>query len=154
MHIPSHLAQTIVDPHAYAAGDPVDDAFRTIRANHPLAIAEPEGMEPFWVVGRHADIMEVERQPDVFHNGDKSTFLTLKENDGMVRFSLVNAFALGKVTAKFNCRVFGRFMNSRHDRGCGFVACRQNPYVDKPRRRRFDERLFGNTCGDCFGIRE
>ncbi|MBK6490244.1 MAG: cytochrome P450 [Sphingomonadales bacterium] len=86
MHIPSHLAQTIVDPHAYAAGDPVDDAFRTIRANHPLAIAEPEGMEPFWVVGRHADIMEVERQPDVFHNGDKSTFLTLKENDGMVRF--------------------------------------------------------------------
>jgi cytochrome P450 len=86
VHIPSHLAQTIVDPHAYAAGDPVDAAFQTIRANYPFAIAEPDGMDPFWVVCRHADIMEVERQPEIFHNGDKSTFLTLKENDGMVRF--------------------------------------------------------------------
>lgn len=86
MPIAAELAQTIVDPRAYAAGDPVDEAFRRIRAETPLAQAEPEGMEPFWVVSRHADIMTVERQPDLFHNGDKSTFLTMKENDGMVRF--------------------------------------------------------------------
>lgn len=86
MRIPSALAQTIVDARAYAAGDPVDEAFRRIRRDMPLAQAEPEGMEPFWVVSRHADIMAVERQPDLFHNGDKSTFLTFKENDGMVRF--------------------------------------------------------------------
>ena len=86
MQIPANLAQTIVDSRAYAAGDPVDEAFRTIRAEMPLAVAEPEGMEPFWVVSRHADIMTVEKQPDIFHNGDKSTFLTLKEMEPMVRF--------------------------------------------------------------------
>ena len=86
MRIPAELAQTIVDARAYAAGEPVDEAFRQIRRDMPLAQAEPEGMEPFWVVSRHADIMAVERQPDLFHNGDKSTFLTFKENDGMVRF--------------------------------------------------------------------
>ncbi|MCC6478953.1 cytochrome P450 [Sphingorhabdus sp.] len=86
MQIPAHLAQTIVDSHAYAAGDPVDQAFRTIRAEMPLAVAEPEGMEPFWVVSRHADIMTVEKQPEIFHNGEKSTFLTLKEMEPMVRF--------------------------------------------------------------------
>lgn len=86
MKIPSDLAHTIVDSKAYAAGDPVDDAFRTIRAEMPLAVAEPEGVEPFWVVSRHADIMTVEKQPEIFHNGDKSTFMTLKESDGMVRF--------------------------------------------------------------------
>lgn len=86
MQIPAPLAAMIVDPHAYAAATPVDEAFRQIRADTPLAVAKPEGMEPFWVVSRHADIMEVERQPELFHNGDKSTFLTLKENDGMVRF--------------------------------------------------------------------
>jgi hypothetical protein len=47
MQIPANLAQTIVDSRAYAAGDPVDEAFRTIRAEMPLAVAEPEGMEPF-----------------------------------------------------------------------------------------------------------
>ena len=85
MQIPAHLAQTIVDSRAYAAGDPVDDAFRTIRAEMPLAVAEPEGMEPFWVVSRHADIMTVEKQPDVFHNGDKSTFMTTIEGTERTR---------------------------------------------------------------------
>ena len=45
-------------------------------ANAPLAQAQPEGFDPFWVVTRHADIQEVERQNDLFHNGDRSTVVT------------------------------------------------------------------------------
>lgn len=85
MTIAAELAQTITDPRAYADGARVDDAFTAIRATAPFEKAQPEGYDPFWVVSRHADIMEIERQPDIFHNGDRSTFLSPKETEGMVR---------------------------------------------------------------------
>ena len=62
MTIPSDIAQTIVDPRAYADGKRVDDAFAWLRREAPLDRAQPEGFDPFWVVTRHADILEVERK--------------------------------------------------------------------------------------------
>jgi cytochrome P450 len=85
MTISEELARTIIDPKAYSLRDPVDQAFAAIRKNQPLDKAELEEMEPFWVVSRHADIKEIERQPDIFHNGDKSTFLTTHEANARVR---------------------------------------------------------------------
>lgn len=79
MPLPTELAKTIIDPKAYADGAAVDAAFAAIRATDPFGLAEIDGHDPFWVVSRHADIKEIERQPDVFHNGDKSTFLTDRE---------------------------------------------------------------------------
>lgn len=85
MTLATDLAQTIIDPKAYAQRELVDEAFRTIRATAPLDQARLDGFEPFWVVSRHADIKEIERQPDVFHNGGKSTFLTNLEGNERVR---------------------------------------------------------------------
>ncbi|WP_421933186.1 cytochrome P450 [Phenylobacterium sp.] len=85
MTIPSDIAQTIVDPRAYADGKQVDDAFAWLRKEAPLEQAQPEGFDPFWVVTRHADILEVERQNELFHNGDRSTVLTTIEADKKVR---------------------------------------------------------------------
>jgi cytochrome P450 len=82
--IPQDIANTIVDPRAYAAGKPVDDAFTTLRREMPLAVAEPEGYRPFWVVTKHADILAVERQNDVFHAGDTFTTLTTVEGGRQV----------------------------------------------------------------------
>lgn len=76
MTISEELARTIIDPKAYSLRDPVDNAFKAIRASQPLDKAELIGFEPFWVVSRHADIKEIERQPEFFHNGDKSTVMT------------------------------------------------------------------------------
>jgi len=83
--ISTDLANTISDPRAYADGDKVDAAFAAIRATAPLEKAQPDNYDPFWVVSRHADIMEVERQPEFFHNGDRSTFLSPRESEAMVR---------------------------------------------------------------------
>ena len=85
MKIPQDVAQTIVDPFAYADGKRVDDAFAWLRKEAPLAQAQPEGFDPFWVVTRHADILEVERQNELFHNGDRSTVVTTIEADRKVR---------------------------------------------------------------------
>jgi cytochrome P450 len=85
MAIPNDIAATIVDPRAYAAGTRVDEAFTWLRKEAPLDVAEPEGFDPFWVVTRHADILEVERQNELFHNGDRAATLTTIEADKLVR---------------------------------------------------------------------
>ena len=83
--VPAELAAAVVDPHAYAQRERVDTALARLRADLPLGLAEIEGSDPFWVVTRHADIKEIERQADVFHNGDKSTFYTTRDSNARVQ---------------------------------------------------------------------
>jgi cytochrome P450 len=83
--IPDEIARTILTPKAYAEETPMLDAFRWLRANAPLARADIEGVYPFWAVTRHADILEVSRQNDLFHSGDMPTTFTTIEGDQIVR---------------------------------------------------------------------
>ena len=85
MKIPQSLAETIVDPKAYADETRVQEAFKVLRKEIPLGVAEPHGIDPFWVVTKHADILEIERQNELFHNGDRAATLTTIEADKMVR---------------------------------------------------------------------
>jgi cytochrome P450 len=82
--VPQSIANTIVDPTAYADGARVDEAFRWLRREAPLEILEPEQFRPFWAVTRHADILAVERDNEAFHNGDTFTTLTTIEGGEQV----------------------------------------------------------------------
>ena len=84
MTIPQDVAETIVDPKAYADGR-IYKSYAWLRANDPLGVAEPAGYDPFWVVTRHADILEVSRQNDLFHSGDRATTIVNKMGDEHVR---------------------------------------------------------------------
>ena len=84
IRIPADIAQTLVDPRAYADGR-IHQSYAWLRANNPLGVAEVEGFDPFWVVTRHADILEVSRQNDLFHSGDRATTLTNQSADAKVR---------------------------------------------------------------------
>ena len=79
MQVSQDIANTIIDPKAYADGKRVDDAFTWLRREAPLAVVEPEGVRPFWAVTRFADIQDVERRNDTFHNGDTFTTMTTIE---------------------------------------------------------------------------
>ncbi len=85
MTISTDIANTIIDTKTYADGDRIDHAFAQLRREAPLDIAQPDGFDPFWVVTRHADILEVERQNELFHNGDRATVVTTIEADKKVR---------------------------------------------------------------------
>lgn len=85
MPIPADIAATVVDPKAYADGKRIDEAFRWLRKEAPFEVAHVEGVDPFWVVTRHADILSIERQNDLFHNGDRSAVMTTIEADRRVR---------------------------------------------------------------------
>ena len=82
--IPLDVASQLVDPAAYA-DERLQAAYAWLRANEPLGVAEVEGVDPFWVVTRHADILESSRQNDLFHNGDRSPTLTSQAVDAKVR---------------------------------------------------------------------
>ena len=58
LKLPRDIAQTLVTPAAYAT-DALHDAYRWMRANNPLGVAEADGFDPFWVVTKHADILEI-----------------------------------------------------------------------------------------------
>lgn len=83
--IPQDIANTIIDPKAYANWDRSHEAFRWLRANAPFEQAQPDGCDPFWVATRFNDIQEIEKQNDLFHNGDRSTVMTTIEGDRKVR---------------------------------------------------------------------
>ena len=83
--ISQELADTLVSGRAYADGNAIDEAFCTLRATTPLAKAQPADYDPFWVVTRRADLMEIERQPEVFHAGDRATVITPWQNEAMVK---------------------------------------------------------------------
>jgi cytochrome P450 len=82
--IPQPVAETLVDAPSYA-DHRIHNAYAWLRANRPLGVARPEGYDPFWVVTRHADILEISRQNSLFHSGDKSTTIVSAEGDARIR---------------------------------------------------------------------
>ena len=82
--IPQDLANTLALPASYADGR-IHEAYRWLRAHEPLGVADVEGVDPFWVVTRHEDILEISRQNDLFHNGDRSPTIVSQEADQKVR---------------------------------------------------------------------
>ena len=72
---PADILATVIDPKAHADPKRLDAAFAWLRQNDPLARAEPEGYDPFRIVTKHADILEISRDSALFPYGDyPSTF--------------------------------------------------------------------------------
>ena len=82
--IPQSLADTLVDPTAYADGR-IHETYAWLRANNPFGKAQIEGVEPFWVTTKHADILEISRQNALFSNGEKSPTMVNQEADARIR---------------------------------------------------------------------
>jgi cytochrome P450 len=83
--LPDELSLAVVSPKSYADQALIDGAFSRIRSEFPLAKTNLADFEPFWVVSKHADILEISRQNDLFLNGDLASTLTTKAADAIVR---------------------------------------------------------------------
>lgn len=73
--VPSDIADLITQPKSYADPAEVHRALAKLRKSTPVGRVETERYDPFWLVTRHEDVLEVERAADSFHNGDRSTVL-------------------------------------------------------------------------------
>ncbi len=88
--IPTELIGPLFNPATFAVRGAVDDLLAELRRDYPLAQAEVPGYDPHWIVCRHADIQEVSRQNELFHNADRSATVIPQAGE-----SLVQAFTGG-----------------------------------------------------------
>ena len=73
--LPRDVANAVVDSRTYADYDRLHAILSDIRANKPLAWAEPDDFEPFWFVSRYEDVKTVSRKNSLFTSGAKQTIL-------------------------------------------------------------------------------
>lgn len=61
-------------------GDPAAQhaVFTRLRAEDPLHWCEPDGYRPFWVVSRQADVLDVERQNELFLSAPRSKLFSIE----------------------------------------------------------------------------
>jgi cytochrome P450 len=83
--IPQAIATRLTDPSAYGESKALHEDFRWLRAQQPLGRAEVENFYPFWVVTKYSDIMDVSKQHNLFHNGDRPAVLTDLRSEALVR---------------------------------------------------------------------
>jgi cytochrome P450 len=79
MPLSSPEALRLIDPQAYAAHGYPHDVWTRLRRESPLEFFEPPGWPAFWAVTKHADIVEISKQPDVFLNEPGMTLVRERE---------------------------------------------------------------------------
>jgi cytochrome P450 len=67
--VPDEIARQIVLPEGHRNDEALFEAYQWMRENAPLAQVKVDGYDPLWLVVKHSDIMEIERQPGVFTSG-------------------------------------------------------------------------------------
>ncbi|WP_205875616.1 cytochrome P450 [Mycobacterium camsae] len=61
-------ARVLADPAAYADEKRLHEALTHLRAHAPVSWVDVAGYRPFWAITKHADVMAIERQNDLFTN--------------------------------------------------------------------------------------
>jgi cytochrome P450 len=64
-----------MDPRAFADMDAWNATAAELRRDSPILRVEAEGFAPFWALTRHADVFEVSRHADVWHNTQQSMLM-------------------------------------------------------------------------------
>src|SRR3546814_4886909 len=82
------IAEAIVSPQAFSDSGEIERMFTWLRSNQPLGIARPKGVEPFWVVTKHADVLEVTRRNDLYDSTTKP--FILGEIEAIERMRAIN----------------------------------------------------------------
>jgi cytochrome P450 len=72
------------DPNAYTDPQGWHAVAARLRRENPVARIEVDGFDPFWAVTRHADVVEIERQPERFPNTILSVLMpkAMKPSEG------------------------------------------------------------------------
>ena len=73
--IPADQAALLVDARTFAQPAVIDEIFTALRATQPVGKVVTPGFTPFWLITKHQDVLDIERQPEIFLNGPLSTIL-------------------------------------------------------------------------------
>ncbi len=79
----SEPAKVLADPAGYADDARLHDALSWLRANEPVAWVDNPPYRPFWAVTKHADIMAIERDNELFVSGPRPLLAPADADDVM-----------------------------------------------------------------------
>ena len=82
--IMDEAARVLADAAAYTDERRLHEALTHLRAHAPVSWVEVEGYKPFWAITKHADVMNIERQNDLFTN-DPRPLLAIADLDEKLR---------------------------------------------------------------------
>jgi hypothetical protein len=71
----------LIDPQCYAEHGYPHDEWTRLRRESPVRFFEPPGWPSFWAITKHADIVEISKQPDIFLNGPGMTLVRQRAGD-------------------------------------------------------------------------
>jgi cytochrome P450 len=74
-------AKVLADPTAYADDARLHAALTHLRANNPVAWVDNPPYRPFWAITKHADIMAIERDNNVFLSEPRPLLATAEADD-------------------------------------------------------------------------
>ena len=70
----------LIEPARYAEHGYPHEEWTQLRHEAPVHFFEPDGWPPFWAITKHADIVEVSKQPEIFLNGPGMTLVRNRED--------------------------------------------------------------------------
>ncbi|MDT5298644.1 MAG: hypothetical protein QOG79_1886 [Mycobacterium sp.] len=74
-------AKVLADPSAYADDDRLHAALTHLRATNPVAWVDNRPYRPFWAITKHADIMAIERDNELFISEPRPLLATAAVDD-------------------------------------------------------------------------
>jgi cytochrome P450 len=74
-------AKVLADPSAYADDDRLHAALTHLRAHNPVAWVDNRPYRPFWAITKHADIMAIERDNELFISEPRPLLATAAADD-------------------------------------------------------------------------
>ena len=74
-------AKVLADPSAYADDERLHTALTHLRANNPVAWVDNPPYRPFWAITKHADIMAIERDNELFLSEPRPLLSTAAADD-------------------------------------------------------------------------
>ncbi len=79
----SAQGRVLADPTAYADDDRLHTALSWLRSNEPVAWVDKSPYRPFWAVTKHADIMAIERDNELFISGPRPLLAPADGDDAL-----------------------------------------------------------------------
>lgn len=74
-------AKVLADPTAYADDERLHAALAHLRANNPVAYVDHPPYRPFWAITKHADIMDIERDNELWLSEPRPLLATAEADD-------------------------------------------------------------------------
>ncbi len=83
--VDARLDDALADPKTYADDRAFHAILTELRSKDPVHWTHPDGYRPFWTVTRHADIMEIEKQSELFTSAPRTALRSIEAEEAIRR---------------------------------------------------------------------